>query len=407
MTELDLGLKVQSRRLLWRMGYTTRVDVPLRAFVPQQNSQARRTRYETFTDLDVLGIAIAPGFAVRSLIADCKTTQRGSTERMFWVRGVSDFFAADQAWMVRAGGVTAASRQLADRLSISVLEPTDLNRLEDYHPTELPLDAGPIALLFDEQKVAASMAALTSLDKRLERFVEYRQFDYWVYDEHRNLQQVVAHLAGVNKVLDPGHPAHRALFIDCAWLYCLSLAHAAQYVRAVHVSDIDTALQQYLFGGQMALQEKRALAKMLARLAPQGVSPGDSDGALPEWFPQLRELLVRHLRRPTLINDELRYAEWAVEAQIARENATVTQAFGDLFSPVAAKLLSDVCGFLVTVASLNAGFRSFARTVFAQPGVVSAPAGSAQVSEPEGSVQPGQPSPEPAPTEAPAPDSES
>jgi hypothetical protein len=398
VTELDLGLKVQSRRLLWRMGYTTRVDVPLRAFVPQQNTQGRKTRYETFTDLDVLGIAITPGFAVSSLIADCKTTQRGSTERMFWVRGVSDFFAADQAWMVRAGGVTAASRQLADRLNISVLEPTDLSQLEDYHPSELPLTGGPLELLFDEQKVAASMAALTSLDRKLEKFVEYRQFDYWVYEEYRNLLQVVAHLSDVHKVLDPAHPLHRALFVDCAWLYCLSLAHAAQYVRAVHVSNIDTALQQYLFGGQVALQEKRALATMLARLAPQGASPSGSDGALPEWFPQLRELLIRHLRRPSVINDELRYAEWAVEAQIAKENATVAEAFGDSFSPIAAKLLSDVCGFLVTVANLNPGFRTFARTVFAQPVQVSGPTASVQASAPEGSVQTGQASLESAPT---------
>uniref|UniRef100_UPI003F588B1F SDR family NAD(P)-dependent oxidoreductase n=1 Tax=Mycolicibacterium obuense TaxID=1807 RepID=UPI003F588B1F len=136
MSELDLGLKVASRRLLWRMGFTTRVDVPLRAFVPPSASR-RGARYETFTDLDVLGIAVAPGFALRSVISDCKTTQRGSTERMFWVRGVSDFFAADDAWMVRTGGVTAASRQLAARLGISVLEPTDLARLEEFHPVDL------------------------------------------------------------------------------------------------------------------------------------------------------------------------------------------------------------------------------------------------------------------------------
>jgi hypothetical protein len=47
-----------------------------------------------------------------------------------------------------------------------------------------------------------------------------------------------------------------------------------------------------------------------------------------EWYPQLRELLVRHLRRLTVINDEMRYAEWAVEAQLAKESATAAQAFG-------------------------------------------------------------------------------
>ena len=195
MSELDLGLKVASRRLLWRMGFTTRVDMPLRAYVPASTGRSRSAnRHETFTDLDVLGLVISPGFALWTVIADCKTTHRGSTERMFWVRGVSDFFTATDAWMIRTGGVTAASRQLAGRLGISVLEPADVARLEEYHPTGLVLDRGPLALLFDEHHVSAHMKAFTTMDKKLERLVEYRQFDYWVYEEHRNLLQVVAHL---------------------------------------------------------------------------------------------------------------------------------------------------------------------------------------------------------------------
>jgi hypothetical protein len=368
VSEFDLSLKVGSRRLLWRMGFTTRVDVPLRAFVPAASSSRRGTpRYETFTDLDVLGAAVSPGFALRTVISDCKTTQRGSTERMFWVRGVSDFFDADDAWMVRTGRVTAASRQLAARLRISVLEPTDLARLEEYHPTVLNLGSGPLALLFDERQVSAYMKAFTALDKRLESLVEYRQFDYWVYEEYRNLLQVVAHLGQVKKQLDPRQPSHRALFLDCAWLYGLSLAHAAQHVRAVHISDIDTALQQYLFGGQMAMQEKQKLAAVLRRLAPKAAASSETDGVLPAWYPQLLELLTRHLRRPAQVNDELRYAEWIAEAQLAKEEATAAQAFGAAFDPVAAKLLSDVCGFLVTAAELNQDFRAFSRAVLAQP----------------------------------------
>ena len=363
MTELDLGLKVASRRLLWRMGFTTRVDVPLRAHVPATRKGAR---HETFTDLDVLGIAVAPGFALRTVISDCKTSQRGSTERMFWVRGVSDFFSADDAWMVRSGGVVAAARQLAARLQISVLEPTDLARLEEYHPTNMPLDSGPLALLFDEGRVAAAMKAMTNLDRRIEKLVEYRQFDYWVYDEHRNLLQVVAHLASAAKHLRPEEPAHRALFVDCAWLYTLSLAHAARYVRAVHISDPNTALQQYLFGGQIALREKKALAAALARYAPPDAEKDTDDGVLPPWYPRLLDLLTRHLRRPNVMTDELRYAEWAVEATLAKEQANVVDAFGQAADPFAAKLLADVCGFLVTVARLDSDFRAFARDIFAQ-----------------------------------------
>jgi hypothetical protein len=254
-----------------------------------------------------------------------------------------------------------------------VLEPTDLANLEEFHPSDVALDDAPLALLFNESRVATAMKVFTTLDKKLETLVEYRQFDYWVYEEYRNLVQVVAHLANVSKHLDPSQPAHRALFVDCAWLYTLSLAHAARHVRAVHVSDIDTALQQYLFGGQMALQEKRRLAATLARLAPRGVARNGDDGVLPTWYTGLRELLTRHLRRPTVFGDELRYAEWVAEAQLAKESAHVAKAFGASFNPIAAKLLADVCGFLVTVAGLQPEFRTFARTVFAQSDTTSPP----------------------------------
>lgn len=368
MSEADLALKMASRRLLWRMGFSARIDVPLRAVVPHVAGRRSSSRYETFTDLDVLGVTITPGFALRAVICDCKTSPRGSTERMFWIRGVSDFFEADDAWMVRSGGVTAASRQLAARLRISVLEPADLTKLEGYHPTDLDLVEGPLRVLFDEEHVAEYMKRLTEQDKKLGPLIEYRQFDYWVYEEHRNLIQVVAHLEQVRKNLEARQPAHRALFMDCAWLYALSLARAAQHVRAVHVSDIDTALRQYLFGGQIALQEKQQLAYELQRMLARRVSATEGSGLLPPWYGDLLELLTRHLRRPTKITEELRYAEWLAEAAMHKYPANPVDAFRATFDSVAAKLLADVCGFLVRAAQLDPGFRTFAQSALSMTG---------------------------------------
>jgi hypothetical protein len=57
VSEKDLRLKAAARRLLWRMGFTTRVDVPLRAVlsVPMhRGSEADRRSTpsaQAFTDL--------------------------------------------------------------------------------------------------------------------------------------------------------------------------------------------------------------------------------------------------------------------------------------------------------------------------------------------------------------------
>lgn len=355
MSEKDLGLKVEARRLLWSMGFSTRIDVPLRTPVPYvQNS--RSGRFESYTDLDVLGVSVAPGFAITKTIVDCKTTARGAVERMFWLRGLADFFDSHDAWMVRSQSASAASRQLAGRLGISVLDPSDLGRLREFHVTTIPLESEPMRHLFDAEQVATYLHSFTTLDKRLRTLVEYRQFDYWVLEPYRNLQQLVVQLARVAKHLDPGHPAHRALFLECVWLYALSLGQAAQHARAVHVADIDTALQQYLFGGQAGLEEKRHLAAMLSDLGPKQLAVADH--VLPAWYKQLLELLVRHLRRPDALVGELQYAEWLADAQIAKLPHTVPEAFGIAFEPVRGKLLADVAGFLVAASGLDPEFRT-------------------------------------------------
>ncbi len=138
------------------------------------------------------------------------------------------------------------------------------------------------------------------------------------------------------------------------------------------MSDIDTSLQQYLFGGRIALQEKQQLAAMLQRLAPRAASNAEASGVLPTWYGRLLELLTRHLRRPTTIGDELRNGEWLAEAALHKHPARQADAFGPTFDTVAAKLLTDVCGFLVSVGELNPDFRAFARAAFATTEEVSA-----------------------------------
>jgi hypothetical protein len=358
VSELDLGLKVGARRLFWSMGLSTRLDVELRGFTPPAAGR-RSAGPESFTDLDVLGVAVTGSYRLSTEIADCKTSRKDSTSRMFWIRGVADLFGADHAYLVREHNVADAARQLSTRLSITVLPSEDLVRLQDHHGPPLPDSSSALSILFDRTAVAGHLAAFNNLDSRLKRLLDYRQFDYWVYEQHRNPVQLVAHLAGARGHLDPRNPVHVALFLDLGWLYLLSLIRVTAHIRGAFLGDPDRGMQEYMFGGPINLREKQETARLLRSVSPEGAGTLNH---LPPYYGQLRELVVRLLRRPGQMQTALRYAEATTALAAAKTRTSLPDAFGrDLFDPVAAKLVADVCGFLVAAADLDSGFRARAR----------------------------------------------
>ncbi|MFC1442819.1 hypothetical protein ABUW04_31675 [Streptacidiphilus sp. N1-10] len=301
---------------------------------------------------------------MQSAIVDCKTTVKGSTGRMFWVRGVADFFAADAAYMVREREISDAARQLTSRLRISALTSEDLTRLESLHPSPLALDAEPLSWLFDRTKAASELAAFNGLDRRLKPLLEYREFNYWLYEEHRNPLQLVANLRAVSAHLDPRNPLHLALVLDCAWLYLVTLSHAVAAVRTSHVSDPDRGLQEYLFGGPSGLREKQELSRLLDELRKAGALPENVHvDPLPTYFPLLRELTTRILRRPDNVLPTLRLLEFLTAVTAIGERVTGPEEMGGLYEGLAAKQAADVVGYLVTSAQLDAGFRTRARSL--------------------------------------------
>lgn len=367
MTELDLGLKCGARALLWTMGYSTRLDVVLRGDAPSGGSASGKGRSspEAFTDLDVLGLLLESGYQLTTTIADCKSGRRDkSTARMFWARGVADLFGADQVMLVREHEVNDATRQLSSKLGITVLPSADLAMMQNFHGPALPEDS-PLALMFERGAVAKHLASFDGLDRRLKPLLEYRQFDYWVYENHRNLVQLVAHVRDASTHLNVSNPIHLGLFFDLAWLYLLSLIKLTQHVRGAFLRDPERGLQEYLFGGATGLHEKEEAAALLRSVAPEGTQNLEH---LPPYYGNLRELVTRLLRRPAHIQPALRYLEAASALTVAGARVSLQVAFGDEFDPIAAKLAADVCGFLVSATDLPGEFRTQARAyLLAEP----------------------------------------
>jgi hypothetical protein len=353
-SERDFPLKIQMRRLFWMMGVSTSLDVKLRAHI---SGDSRSPGWQEYTDLDVLGVGFSPTGEPHIMLADCKTSSGRAIERMFWVRGVADFFSADAAFMVRTQPVPAAARTLSNRIDVAVLDPDDYRALASTYSTSLDFD-GPLRHLFDVNSVRHQMDSYSGLPKKLNSLVEFTRFDYWTYEPYRNLTQVVAHLADAVSVLDPNNPAHVALFLENAWLFVFALAQATHHVRTSRMADVPFAVSTYVAGGELAKREKAQLAQLLRQA---GFNVDSRSSVLPPYIDSLTELITRFLVRPAEIVEVLRYAEYLITASVVGETATVGEAFGTNVRPIAAKLLADACGFLVTAAGLRPAFRVLAR----------------------------------------------
>ena len=364
MSELDLGQKVAARRLLWQMGYSTRIDVVLRAVELARGRQKKGQQPESFTDIDVLGVAVTPSGHVQTSIVDCKTGGSPIIGRMFWVRGLAELFKADAAYMVRDTAISTDARQLAERLRVTALTESEVTDLSRLLQTELPLAAAPLSQLFDVTAVSKSKDRFVGHDRRLKPLMEYRQFTYWVYPQHGHLIGLVDALLDAREVLHSSNPIHVALVLDCAWLYLLALARCVGELRSAHPADLRYGLSQYLAGGALQLNQKQEIAQLLAELKDARQMPNSiAVNVDPRFFGPLLELVTRILRRGHSINDGLRLLEFQSESILTTKRQLASDAFGPAYNPTAAKLASDVVDFLVKSAELAPAFSRVARDV--------------------------------------------
>lgn len=355
VSELDLDQKLEMRRAFWALGSSTRIDVKLSALVSGPKGRTRITP-EEWTDLDVLGVQYVPTGGLVYSVADCKTTKGRATERVFWLRGVSDLFGARAAYMTKDSDLPASTRQLARRLDISSMDRRDR--------TEFVSQAGELSLpatgrFFEVATLRNWDQLISAAPRGTARLQRYRRAVYWVMPKHRNLIQLPAYLAEANRHFLVSQLWAQALLVDLAWLYLLTTLNALDEVTRLHLGDSSGALRQVIVGGEPEMREKEALRdriRDLLEFAEPDVSkrPLEQD-IVPAYFSDLSDLIARAMRRRTYATEALRVLEFTGTETIAGRGASWAAAF-PAADPLAPKLASDVVRFLCRAAKLDVRF---------------------------------------------------
>jgi len=298
----DLTLKLRFSRILFCQGYWSPIEVELSQFEITPAEVKRRS----LTDLDVLGIKFDELFTVHKVVGDCKSGKSVSdVNRLFWLRGVMDYFGADQAYFLR-NRIDSHARAIAPKMGLRVLSEAELESLEKS------LNVGAIPLPLADVGVHTHVTSLWGLglqkgekpsaeDVLLKELYSYLSYSYWYVDPHRNPFMLISHFERAAHLLKPTDPKHILLAHVGAERFACSLLDIASHVQAQGAADIPRHARIYLYGGPLALKEKEEFFKLLNK------ATGAQERLDIPALKDILELVGRMVRNPSGASDILRH----------------------------------------------------------------------------------------------------
>jgi len=330
----DLSLKLRFRRVLFQMGYYSPINVQLSEYIGPQ------TKRESLTDLDVLGLKFDPVLSPHRVVCDCKSGSVSDPNRLFWLRGVSDYFGANVAYFLRPK-IGGHARAIAPKLGVRTVDDKDLLRIEkELRVDSLPLPIHDVNLHERKQYLwnidVPPGAKPTARQLELKKVYTYLSYEYWYIDQHRNLLRLVAHFQEIAHLLSPMDERDVLLAYAGLERFAHCLLETGNVVYAFGVSDISRNMRLYLYGGPLALREREEFFELLNKLAGANI-PLD-----PPCLGDILELANRIIHNPYEAAEILRYLEATYGWCVQLGNRDLSPVFGGSLLMGAIVLARDV-----------------------------------------------------------------
>jgi hypothetical protein len=298
----DLDLKLRFRRVLFCQGYWSPIEVELSQYENLGTSVKRRS----LTDLDVLGIKYDKLFTPFRVVGDCKSGKNISdVNRLFWLKGIKDYFGADQAYFIHPV-VKSHTRGIAPKLGVRILDEKALLSVEDN------LEVTKFALPLADRSVHEAVTELWGIDVpkgakptkeqlELKKVYSYLSYSYWYIEQYRNILSIIDHFTSIAPLLNENNDRHVLLAYTGLERFVHSLMEAANYILAQGGTSIVRDTRTYIYGGALTLREKEEFFRLLRNLTQS------NEQLDPPYFQDVVELLGRMIRNPSGACDVLRH----------------------------------------------------------------------------------------------------
>lgn len=298
----DLGLKLRFRKILFYQGYWCPIEVEL----SQYEASGKTVKRVSLTDLDVLGLKYDTLFTRSVVVCDCKSGKNVSDiSRLFWIKGVSEYFGADQAYFIHTT-IGDHARGIAPKLGLRILDESALLALEDS------LRIAECSLPWNDLSTYQSISQLWGIDipkntkpneeqLRFKKVYSYLSYSYWYISQHRNLLSTIEHFRDLASRLDASNRQHILLAYSGLERFVHSILETVTFVFAQGSRNIPVDARKYIYGGNLDLKEKEQFFALLRSLTRS------NEQLDPPYLNDIIELIGRMFRNPTGACDVLRH----------------------------------------------------------------------------------------------------
>lgn len=332
----DIFLKLRMRKILFAEGYWTPLEVDLSQYEPEPRGGIRR---RSLTDLDVLGVKYDRLLAPDIVVVDCKSGKVSDANRLFWLKGVRDYFGATQAYLVRPQ-VDMHARAIAPKLGLRVLSEAELGDIEKALSVRfigVPIDDIDIQDKIEYMWASFNIRIEQSTsgeDRILKRIKSYLDYSFWYMENPKNLLRIVDEFSSISFFLDEKNERHKLIAYMGLERFVYSALSVASTIQSQGLSDIPRFSRLIIHGGTAEIRSKERVFELLRRV-------GIQENLDPEWFEEGVEFMGRLIRNPDGSSDVLRYIQAAYISRIVAGQESMEIVKGQPLSVSALSMARD------------------------------------------------------------------
>lgn len=344
----DLELKLRFKRVLFLQGYYSPLEVELSHY-----SEVEPRSRRGLTDLDVLGIKFDAVLTPHKVVGDCKSGNVSDPNRLFWLRGVSDYFGANVAYFLRPQ-IGIHARAIAPKLGLRTIDENELQQLEAN------LEVENLVIPLASPKFYIAKAELWGIDvpkgqkpsenqlKKKELY-QYLSYTFWYVDAHRNLFMLVDRCQKIADLLSPDDPRDVQLAYSALERFALCLMEVGDFVYSRGLGETPKHMRAYLYGGPVALREREQLYEALQKLR----LPGLEKQLDPEYLPEIIELIHRVINHPYSAAKILQYLEAIYDWCVLLGEKDLSEVFDNYLDIGSIVLSRDICITFYNLTGFN------------------------------------------------------